>query len=42
MPSGDIEKSMTDYDIDYVAASFDELYSVLEKLSAIVAAAMGF
>ena len=35
MPSGDIEKSMTDYDIDYVAASFDELYSVLEKWSAI-------
>ncbi len=34
MPSGDIEKSMTDYDIDYVAASFDELYSVLEKWSA--------
>lgn len=34
MPSGDIEKSVTDYDIDYVAASFDELYSVLEKWSA--------
>ena len=35
MPSGDIEKSVTDYDIDYVATSFDELYSVLEKWSAI-------
>ncbi len=34
MPSGDIEKSVTDYDIDYVAASFDELFSVLEKWSA--------
>ena len=34
MPSGDIEKSMIDYDIDYVAASFDELFSVLEKWSA--------
>jgi FMN phosphatase YigB (HAD superfamily) len=35
MPSGDIEKSVIDYDIDYVATSFDELYSVLEKWSAI-------
>jgi hypothetical protein len=34
MPSGDIEKSMIEYDIDHVAASFDELYSVLEKWSA--------
>ena len=34
MPSGDIEKSMIDYDIDYVAASFDELYLILEKWSA--------
>ncbi len=34
MPSGDIEKSMIEYEIDYVAASFDELYSVLEKWSA--------
>ena len=34
MPSGDIEKSMIEYEIDYAAASFDELYSVLEKWSA--------
>ena len=33
MPSGDIEKAMKEYDIDYVAASFDELYLVLEKWS---------
>ena len=33
MPSGDIEKAMTEYDIDYVAASYEELYSVLEKWS---------
>ncbi len=33
MPSGDIEKSVIEYDIDHVAASFDELYLVLEKWS---------
>ena len=33
MPSGDIEKAMTEYDIDYVAASYEELYSILEKWS---------
>ena len=31
MPSGNIEKAMREYEIDYVAASFDELYIVLEK-----------
>ena len=34
MPSGDIEKAMKEYSIDYCAASFDELYSVLQKWSA--------
>ena len=33
MPSGDIEKAMKEYCIDYCAASFDELFSVLEKWS---------
>ena len=31
MPEGDIEKAMMEYDIDYCAASFDELYDVLER-----------
>ena len=34
MPSGDIEKAMTEYDINYAASSFDELYLILEKWSA--------
>ena len=34
MPSGDIEKAMREYSIDYCAASYDELYSVLKKWSA--------
>ena len=34
MPSGDIGKAIKEYSIDYSAASFDELYSVLEKWSA--------
>lgn len=33
MPSGDIEKAMKEYSIDYCAASFDELFSVLKKWS---------
>lgn len=33
MPSGDVEKSMQEYDINYVASSFDELYLILEKWS---------
>lgn len=33
MPSGDIEKAMKEYGIDYCAASFDELFSVLKKWS---------
>ena len=33
MPSGNIEKSMIEYDIDYAADSFDELYLILEKWS---------
>ena len=31
MPSGDIEKAMKEYSINWCAASFEELYSVLEK-----------
>ena len=31
MPSGDIEKAMTEYDINYAASSFDELYLILER-----------
>ncbi len=31
MPSGDIEEAMKEYSIDYCAASFDELYSVLKN-----------
>ena len=33
MPSGDTEKAMKEYSIDYCAASFDELFSVLKKWS---------
>lgn len=33
MPTGNIEQSMIEYDINYVANSFDELYSILEKWS---------
>ena len=35
MPSGDIEKAMREYSIDYCAASFDELYGVLKTWSAL-------
>ena len=31
MPSGSIEESMMEYDINYVASSFEELYSILER-----------
>ena len=31
MPSGDIDKAMKEYSIDYCAASFDELYGVLKN-----------
>ena len=31
MPSGNIEKTMKEYSIDYCAASFDELYGVLKN-----------
>lgn len=31
MPSGDMEKAKREYDINYVASSFDELYMILEK-----------
>ena len=34
MPSGDIEKAMKEYSIDWCAASFDELYSVLQQWAA--------
>ena len=33
MPSGNIKQYMIEYDINYVASSFDELYSILEKWS---------
>ena len=33
MPSGNIENAMIEYNIDYVATSFDELYLTLEKWS---------
>lgn len=33
MPQGDIEASMKEYDIDYFASSFDELFEVLKKWS---------
>ena len=33
MPTGNIKQSMIEYDINYVASSFDELYSILEKWS---------
>ena len=35
MPSGNIEEAMKEYDIDYFAASFDELFDVLKKWSEI-------
>lgn len=35
MPSGDIRKAMTDYDINFCAASFDELYDILRGWSAL-------
>ena len=34
MPSGDVEKAMNEYDIDYCASSFGELFRILEKWSA--------
>ena len=33
MPSGDIEEAMKEYDINYCASSFDELYEVLKEWS---------
>ena len=33
-PTGDVEKAMKEYEIDWCAASFDELFTVLEKWSA--------
>ncbi|MBP3196674.1 MAG: YjjG family noncanonical pyrimidine nucleotidase [Butyrivibrio sp.] len=33
MPTGNIELSMIEYDINYVANSFDELYTILEQWS---------
>ena len=35
MPSGDIERAMKEYSIDWCAASYDELFRVLEKWSAV-------
>ncbi len=34
LPSGNIEKAMTEYDINYSAGSFDELYCILKKWAA--------
>ena len=31
MPVGDIDKAMTEYDIDYKASSYDELYDILKS-----------
>ena len=31
MPSGNVEEAMGEYDIDWCASDFDELYAVLEK-----------
>ena len=31
MPEGDIGKAMTEYDIDYKASSYDELYDILKS-----------
>ena len=31
MPSGDVEKAMREYDIDYCASSFSELYGILQE-----------
>lgn len=35
MPEGDIEEAKEEYDIDYTASSFDELFEVLLKWSAV-------
>ena len=34
MPSGDIEQAVKDFDVDFTAVDFDELYDVIEKWSA--------
>ncbi len=34
MPDGDIENAVREYDINYTASSFDELYEVINKWSA--------
>ena len=33
MPSGDVKEAMLEYNIDYCATSFDELFGILEKWS---------
>ena len=33
MPSGDIEKLVAEYDINYCAFSYDELFDILKKWS---------
>ena len=33
MPSGDIEERMKEYEIDYAASSFEELYQILKQWS---------
>ena len=36
MPSGNIEQSMIEYDINYTAYSYDELYLILAKWSGVI------
>lgn len=33
MPEGDIEAAVKEYDIDYCAASYEELYGILKRWS---------
>ena len=35
MPSGDIETAVREYEIDYCASSFAELYEILRKWSSV-------
>ena len=35
MPTGDIEEAVKEYDIDYTAASFDELFKIIRKWASV-------
>ena len=37
MPAGDVEAAIKEYEIDYCASSYDELYDVLYKWSLLMA-----